>query len=146
MSIFDNIVFDEFTILEYGVADREAKRSLQKMINDKLEKENKSKMNRGRHPELKDKEKSREEYLRAKSAIDKEYINRSSKKPDISSGDIRDIRSQQREIKDSAKRAQNAARDDASIKSVMRHNRRQYKTECTFSTNYLYDSSNIEMI
>ena len=138
MSMFDNIVFDEFTLLEGEQAEAYKKRKAAEIKAAK--KEDKEAINRQyRHVKADMKEKGIKQVF--KDHIDKagrvgaDTVNKNSSK-------LNNELTKKGAMFDRKAQADMAR----AIDGVRRHERRHPKHECTFSTNYLYESSEIDII
>ena len=121
MSIFDNIILDEFTILEGEQAEAYKKHKA----------------------EMKNKDfKSNNERLNNRKNAGRKYSNKFNY-----DDNIRDAESSLKAHKMMKKSNRDNLNDYIIAKDAANRNKRRHPNhECTFSTNYLYESSNIEII
>lgn len=149
MSMFDNIVFDEFTLLEGEQTEAYKKRKGEEKDKD-LEHSYNRAMRYNTAGMEQYKGDNRKAYKDAKSAT---KAIKSSPEGDKS---YRQAKHDAKEAKknpnyysdpDKAKASlKNLAKTSYAVDAYDRHQRRHPKHECTFSTNYLYESSEIDII
>lgn len=160
MSMFDNIVFDEFTLLEGEQAEVYKKRKEEeKADKDKSEKErNDRRYGVGSYTGSKNRERFGEKYKGTGDV--KDYYMISKKDGDRIDASLskvdKDIERRRKEYNGNAdhrntdnerKNYINALRCYSSAADAANRNMRRHpKNECTFSTNYLYESSEIDII
>ena len=135
MSMFDNVVFDEFTILEGQQAEEYKKR--------------KAKEERAQTKKSMDRA-ARYTLSRIANSSQNEYGDNADKIAErimkSSSRSAKEIEDMDDDCDNKKKVIKTGTKMMSAMDAIDRHERRHPKKECTFDTNYLFNNSDIKII